>query len=60
MKVSEKRKKVHTLKSESPLIDTPFTQVYLGDCAEQLQDIGSSSIDLIVTSPPYADQRSKT
>ncbi len=28
-----------------------------GDCAEVLKTIGDSTIDLIVTSPPYADQR---
>jgi site-specific DNA-methyltransferase (adenine-specific)/site-specific DNA-methyltransferase (cytosine-N4-specific) len=34
--------------------------VYLGDCTERLKELDSDSIDLIVTSPPYADQRSKT
>ena len=28
-----------------------------GDCAERLKEIPSQSVDLIVTSPPYADQR---
>lgn len=28
-----------------------------GDCAEELKKIDTNSIDLIVTSPPYADQR---
>ena len=31
-----------------------------GDCKEQLQDVGSNSVDLIVTSPPYANQRAST
>lgn len=31
-----------------------------GDCATVLKTIPSNSIDLIVTSPPYADQRKKT
>jgi DNA modification methylase len=31
-----------------------------GDCLEQLKDIESGSVSLIVTSPPYADQRKKT
>lgn len=31
-----------------------------GDCAEELKKIDANSIDLIVTSPPYADQRKKT
>ena len=33
------------------------TDIYLGDCKEQLKLIPNDSIDLIVTSPPYADQR---
>ena len=36
------------------------TKLYLGDCKEQLIKISSNSIDLIVTSPPYADQRKHT
>jgi site-specific DNA-methyltransferase (adenine-specific)/site-specific DNA-methyltransferase (cytosine-N4-specific) len=51
-------------KKESPLenktLINPFAQVYLGDCTERLKELDSDSIDLIVTSPPYADQRSKT
>lgn len=31
-----------------------------GDCAEKLKQIEDNSIDLIVTSPPYADQRKST
>lgn len=31
-----------------------------GDCEEVLKDFPDSSIDLIFTSPPYADQRQKT
>ena len=33
------------------------TDLYLGDCREELQKLPDNSIDLIVTSPPYADQR---
>lgn len=36
------------------------TKVILGDCLEVLKGLAESSIDLIVTSPPYADQRAKT
>ncbi|SHJ17441.1 site-specific DNA-methyltransferase (adenine-specific)/site-specific DNA-methyltransferase (cytosine-N4-specific) [Cruoricaptor ignavus] len=36
------------------------TDLILGDCAEELRGIPSNSIDLIVTSPPYADQRKNT
>ena len=32
----------------------------LGDCREVLKDLEDESIDLIVTSPPYADQRKNT
>lgn len=33
------------------------TDLYLGDCAQQLKKLADNSVDLIVTSPPYADQR---
>ncbi len=33
------------------------TDLYLGDCKDDLQKIAENSVDLIVTSPPYADQR---
>jgi DNA modification methylase len=36
------------------------TDVILGDCLDVLSRIETNSIDLIVTSPPYADQRKKT
>ncbi|MDR1896036.1 MAG: site-specific DNA-methyltransferase [Prevotellaceae bacterium] len=36
------------------------THLYLGDSKEQLTQIADNSIDLIVTSPPYADQRKNT
>jgi site-specific DNA-methyltransferase (adenine-specific)/site-specific DNA-methyltransferase (cytosine-N4-specific) len=32
----------------------------LGDASEKLKEIKEDSIDLIITSPPYADQRKKT
>lgn len=32
----------------------------LGDCREELKKLASNSIDLIFTSPPYADSRSNT
>lgn len=32
--------------------------LYLGDCKEKLGEIEPESVDLIVTSPPYANQRS--
>jgi site-specific DNA-methyltransferase (adenine-specific)/site-specific DNA-methyltransferase (cytosine-N4-specific) len=36
------------------------SEILLGDCAERLKEIESSSVDLIITSPPYADQRKNT
>ncbi|MDR1830144.1 MAG: site-specific DNA-methyltransferase [Candidatus Fibromonas sp.] len=35
-------------------------KIVLGDCKEELKSIGENSIDLIVTSPPYADNRKQT
>ena len=34
--------------------------IILGDCLDALKKIDDNSIDLIVTSPPYADQRKNT
>lgn len=36
------------------------TDLYLGDCNEELKKLPENSIDLIFTSPPYADQRKNT
>ena len=36
------------------------TDLYLGDCLDILTNFDADSIDLIITSPPYADRRSKT
>lgn len=36
------------------------TDIYLGDCKEELRKLANDSVDLIVTSPPYADQRKNT
>jgi len=35
-------------------------ELYLGDCRKILKDIPDNSVDLIFTSPPYADQRKST
>lgn len=32
-------------------------QILFGDCERKLRDIKENSVDLIITSPPYADQR---
>lgn len=37
-----------------------YADFYLGDCSLVLKDLPANSIDLIVTSPPYSDQRRKT
>ena len=37
-----------------------YTDIYLGDCKDELKIIQNNSVDLIVTSPPYADQRKNT
>lgn len=35
-------------------------RIILGDCRSVLPEIPANSVDLIVTSPPYADSRKKT
>lgn len=37
-----------------------FAKIIEGDCLEKLQTLHDNSVDLIVTSPPYADQRRNT
>jgi len=36
------------------------TDLYLGDSKKELKKLANNSVDLIVTSPPYADQRKST
>jgi len=36
------------------------TEIILGDCAFELKKIAENSVDLIFTSPPYADSRKNT
>jgi len=36
------------------------TDLYLGDCTQLLKTLPDNSVDLIFTSPPYADQRKQT
>ncbi len=36
------------------------TDLKLGDCEKELINIPNNSVDLIFTSPPYADQRKNT
>ena len=37
-----------------------FPKLILGDCLQELKNLADNSIDLIVTSPPYADSRKNT
>ncbi len=46
-----------SLISQEPKIKT---DIVLGDCLDVLKKMQSNSVDLIVTSPPYADQRKST
>jgi len=46
-------KRVHPMKKIN-------TKIILGDCREVLKDLDENSIDLIITSPPYADSRNGT
>jgi len=36
------------------------TSIILGDCKDVLKNIDENSVDLIFTSPPYADRRKST
>jgi len=38
----------------------PNSTIFLGDCRDILKKIPDNSVDLIITSPPYADQRKST
>jgi site-specific DNA-methyltransferase (adenine-specific) len=40
--------------------DSIYSNVILGDCLEMLKKIPDNHVDLIVTSPPYSDQRNST
>lgn len=42
------------------MTDRQDKQIMLGDCKDVLKNIADDSVDLIFTSPPYADQRAKT
>jgi site-specific DNA-methyltransferase (adenine-specific)/site-specific DNA-methyltransferase (cytosine-N4-specific) len=37
-----------------------MTNLFLGDAKDELRQLSENSIDLIITSPPYADQRKNT
>jgi DNA modification methylase len=48
------------VKQPESLLPPVATIIKRGDCLEVLRRYGANTFDLIVTSPPYADQRKKT
>ena len=51
--------------SNNQTLDNKFnynqnSALYLGDCLDVLKKLETNSVDLIITSPPYADQRKST
>ena len=50
---------LHELSSLSPNLDS-INQIVLGNCVDILSSYAEQSVDLIVTSPPYADSRKST
>jgi len=49
------------MKRSATVVDSTYVdRIFDGDCREQLRELPDASIDLIVTSPPYADQRKDT
>ncbi|EMG5799425.1 TPA: site-specific DNA-methyltransferase [Yersinia enterocolitica] len=48
------------LKKTALSVDTSSTTLFNADCLTLLKSMDDASIDLIVTSPPYADQRKGT
>lgn len=45
--------------SYTPLPQTLVNQILEGDCRDLLPQLPDACIDLIITSPPYADQRQR-
>jgi len=57
-KTAERNAQVRSaVRSASPASDLRILE---GDCAIRLRELATDSVDLIVTSPPYADQRRNT
>ena len=42
------------------MAELELNNIYCGDCEQVLEDFPNNCIDLIVTSPPYADRRQNT
>jgi len=47
-------------RTEHDLLTAAPCTLRLGDCLDEMKGLESDSVDLIVTSPPYADQRKST
>lgn len=49
-----------TIKEKPEFSILPVDQIICGDCEEVIKSFPDNSIDLIITSPPYADNRKRT
>lgn len=56
----ERRPKRRARPRQCPAVLTPPASLLLGDCGKELRRLEAESVDLIVTSPPYANQRAGT
>ncbi len=50
----------HTAKANGHSFASGNAKIYHGDCQQALAELPNECVDLIVTSPPYADRRRKT
>jgi len=50
------KKKIPKKKIPKKKVST-YAYIYHGDCVEELKNVKAESVDLIITSPPYSDQR---
>ncbi len=57
---SKNQDNLKMLKKQKKVFGGISTEIILGDCLEVLKKIETNSVDLIVTSPPYSDQRNST
>ena len=48
------------IQNTGDLSSMPTSTLFLGDCKTELAKVDSGSVDLIVTSPPYADRRASS
>lgn len=59
-KEAQPAEQVSTQQSAEPAANNTSLRLYQGDAAKVLPKLAPASVDLIVTSPPYADQRKST